>query len=268
VLLVNQALARCFFPDRSPVKTMVSLNGDPWEIVGVVGDVRQGALDEEAEPQWFIDFRQLPANVPCMPIEGGVSFAVRVDRERVDGERVDGERVDGQTVDGAPLAAVTSIRALVRQLEPHAALDNVFAMEHLVAGSLARPRFYAILLALFAAIAAGLAAVGIYGVVAYSVSRRTHEIGIRMALGARRSQVLAPVLRQSGVLILAGIVMGIAGAFLLTRYLTTMLFGMTPLDAPTFIGVAVAFAALAMVASFIPARRATNIDPLVALRNE
>src|SRR5262249_35834108 len=112
VVLVNQALARRFFPDRSPVNTMVSLNGEPWEIAGVVGDVRQGALDEEAEPQWFVDFRQLPANVPFMPTEGGVFFAVRTD--------------------GEPLAAAASIRSLTAQLEPHAALDNVFAMEQLV----------------------------------------------------------------------------------------------------------------------------------------
>jgi putative ABC transport system permease protein len=251
VLLVNQALARRFFPDRSPVKTMVSLNGEPWEIVGVVGDVRQGSLDEEAEPQWFIDFRQLPANVPFMPVEGGVFFAVRMER-----------------TDSNPLAAVTSIRALAGQLEPHAALDNVFAMDHLVASSLARPRFYAILLGLFASVAAGLAAVGIYGVLAYSVSQRTREIGIRMALGAPRRQVLALVLGQSAVLILAGIFIGIGGALFLTRYLTTMLFGLTPLDAPTFVGVAVAFGAVATIASYVPARRATNVDPLVALRNE
>jgi putative ABC transport system permease protein len=248
VLLVNQALARRFFPGKSPVNTMVSLNGEPWQIVGVVGDVRQGSLDEEAEPQWFIDFRQLPANVPFIPIEGGVFFAVRTDNE--------------------PLAAVTSIRAVAGQLEPHAALDNVFAMEHLVASSLARPRFHAILLGLFASVAAGLAAVGIYGVLAYSVSQRTREIGIRMALGAPRRQVLALVLGQSAVLILAGIFTGLAGALFLTRYLTTMLFGLTPLDPATFVGVALAFAALATVASYVPARRATNVDPLVALRNE
>jgi putative ABC transport system permease protein len=248
VLLVNQALARRFFPGRSPVNAMVSLNGEPWEIAGVVGDVRQGSMDEEAEPQWFIDFRQLPANVPFMPIEGGVFFAVRTD--------------------GDPLAAVASIRALAAQLEPHAALDSVFAMDQLVVSSMARPRFHAVLLGLFASLAAGLAAVGIYGVLAYSVSRRTREIGIRMALGAPRRQVLTLVLRQSAGLILAGISMGIAGALFLTRYLTTMLFGLTPLDPPTFVGVALGFAALATIASYIPARRATNVDPLIALRNE
>ena len=250
VLLVNQALARRFFPDKSPVKTMVSLSGEPWEIVGVVGDVRQGSLDEEAEPQWFIDFRQLPANVPMIPIEGGVFFAVRTDG------------------DSDPLAVVASIRALAAQFEPHAALDNVYAMEKLVASSLARPRFYAVLLGLFASVAAGLAAVGIYGVLAYSVSQRTREIGIRMALGAPRRQVLALVLGQSAMLILVGILAGIGGAIFLTRYLTTMLFGLTPLDPPTFAGVAIAFAALATLASYVPARRATNVDPLVALRNE
>jgi predicted permease len=253
VLLVNEAFAKRFFPGRSAVRTLASLNGEPWEIIGVVGDVRQGTLDTEAEPQWFIDFRQLPSKAPFFPNDGGVFFAVRT---------------DGDGDDGDPLAAVTAIRGVVRQLEPRAALDNVYEMEHLVSSSLARPRFYAVLLGIFASVAAALAAIGIYGVLAYSVTQRTREIGIRMALGAPRSQVLALVLRQSAVLILSGIVIGIAGALALTRYLTSMLFGLTPLDPPTFVGVSLAFAAIATIASYVPARRAATVDPVVALRSE
>ena len=127
---------------------------------------------------------------------------------------------------------------------------------------------YAVLLGIFAGVAMTLAAAGIYGVVAYSVTLRTREIGIRMALGARRSQVLVLVLRQSLALIAIGLVLGVGGAAAATRYLAGLLFGLTPLDPATFAGVATAFAAVAMLASYIPARRATLADPLEALRCE
>ena len=139
-------------------------------------------------------------------------------------------------------------------------------MEQLVASSLTRQRFYAILLGIFAAIAAVLGAVGIYGVLAYVAGQRTQEIGIRMALGAERGAVLGLILRRGIVLMTIGITLGLAGAAGLNRYLSGMLFDLTPLDPATYAAVAVLFAAVALAASYLPARRATQVDPVVALR--
>jgi putative ABC transport system permease protein len=248
VVLVNQALARRFFGNKSPIGTFVTLGSAPWEIIGVVGDVRQGGLDTEAGPQWFIDFRQLTDHVPVGRHAGGVFFAVR-------------------TTDD-PTAMVSSVRAIARQIESQAALDNVYALDAMVSAALARPRFYAILMGLFASSAAALAAIGIFGVLAYAVAQRTREIGIRMALGAPRRRVLWLVLGQGAALTLTGIVIGIGGAVVLTRYLRTMLFGLTPLDPLTFVGVSLVFAGIAALACYVPARRALAVDPLIALREE
>ena len=141
-------------------------------------------------------------------------------------------------------------------------------MEQLVASSLTRQRFYAILLGTFAAIAAVLGAIGIYGVLAYAVGQRTQEIGIRMALGAERGAVLRLVLRRGVILAAIGIGLGLAGAAGLTRYLSGMLYDLTPLDPATYVAVAGLFATVALVASYLPARRAAKVDPLVAIRCE
>jgi putative ABC transport system permease protein len=135
-----------------------------------------------------------------------------------------------------------------------------------VSNSIARPRLYAVLMGVFASVAVILAGVGIYGVVSWSVTQRTREIGIRVALGARRADVMRLILTQSGTLVGLGITAGLGGAALLSRYLRGMLFGLTPLDLPTFAGVALALAAMAMLASWAPARRATRVDPLIAIR--
>jgi putative ABC transport system permease protein len=248
VVLINRALADRFFRDRSPVGSVVSFGSEPWEIVGVVDNVRQGTLDTEPKAQWYVDFRQLPANAPVVPVSGGVFFAMRTN--------------------GDPLPLVSTIRGVIQQLDSRAALDSVYTMEQLVSSSLARPRFYATLLGIFAAVAGGLAVVGIYGVLAYTVTQRTREIGIRMALGARPGQVLSLVLRQGALLILIGSILGLAGALTVTRYLATMLFGLTPLDPLTFAGMALLLALVASVASYVPARRAAKVDPLIALRHD
>jgi putative ABC transport system permease protein len=141
-------------------------------------------------------------------------------------------------------------------------------MEQLVASSLTRQRFYAVVLGIFAAIAAALGAIGTYGVLAYAVGRRTNEIGVRMALGAQRGDVLRMVLRRGVILAVIGIGFGIAGAAALARSLTAMLYGLTPLDPATYVAVTVLFVAVALLAAYLPARRAANVDPLVAIRCE
>jgi ABC-type antimicrobial peptide transport system permease subunit len=141
-------------------------------------------------------------------------------------------------------------------------------MTDVIASTVSRPRMYAVLVGLFAAIAVTLAVIGIYGMLAYSVAQRTREIGVRMALGARAGSVIALVLGQAAVLTITGIAAGLLGAVVLTRYLRGMLFGLTPLDPATFATVSVAFLLVAMLASYLPARRAARVDPMIALRWE
>jgi putative ABC transport system permease protein len=156
----------------------------------------------------------------------------------------------------------------VRQLDPNATLDHVATMEAIVSNSIVRPRMNAVLVAIFSAGAVALASIGLYGVMSYSVAQRRREIGIRMALGARRGQVMGMVLRRSTVLAAIGIVIGLAGAAGVTRFLHGLLFGVTPLDPMTFAATAALFACIALVAAYAPAQRATTVDPLEALRCE
>jgi putative ABC transport system permease protein len=243
VLLINRTLARSGYLGKDPVGTMVYAAGNaPWQVIGIVDDVRQYGLDQEPDPQIFIDVRQLPSGNPH------VYYALRTS--------------------GDPAARLDLIRGMVRQIDPSATLDSIATTDQLVAHSMSRPRLYAVLLGIFAGVAVTLAAIGIYGVLAYAVAQRTREIGIRMALGAERKNVLRMVFGQSAVLTVAGVALGVAGAAAATRYLDSMLFGLTPLDPATFIGVPVALAAIAALASYVPARRATKVDPLVALRCE
>jgi putative ABC transport system permease protein len=160
------------------------------------------------------------------------------------------------------------VRQTVRKTDVNAGIDSIQPLEELVASSVARRRFYAVMLSLFAIVAALLAAVGIYGVLAYAVVQRTQEIGVRMALGAQRAQVLTLVLWRGIVLAAIGIGVGLAGAAAGTRFLQGLLFGVTPLDKSTFALTAIGFVMLAALASYIPARRATRVDPMIALRNE
>jgi predicted permease len=243
VLLINRTLARTGFLGPHPIGTQVYAAGQaPWEIIGIVEDVRQYGIDQAPDPQIFIDVHQLPSGNP------NPYFAVRVD--------------------GNPAALAPTIRAMVTGLSPHAIVDNIATMEQLVSNSLSRPRLYAVLLGLFACAAAALAVIGIYGVMAYSVAQRTREIGVRVALGAGRSEVMQLVLGQSLLVTTAGIALGIAGAVAVNRYLDRMLFGLSPLDPATFVGVSVVFAGVAAVASYVPAHRATKVEPMVALRHE
>jgi len=255
VALINDALARTAFAGENPIG-QIMLFGQPGhrmplEIVGVVGNVRQFGLDRPPEPQYFMDIRQVPTDTafrppPLFPV--GAYYTIRT---------------------AADTAAILgSVRAIARQLDPHATLTDVATMEQIVSNSITRPRMYAVLVGVFAAVALALAVIGLYGVMAYAVAQRTREIGVRVALGAERRDVMRLVLHRSLRLTAAGIAFGVAGAAGLTRYLESMLFGLRPLDPATFAGVAAIFAVVAMLASYVPARRAASVDPLVALREE
>jgi len=250
VMLINETLARSGFLGDYPLGRQVyAIGRAPWEIIGIVEDVHQFDLDREPDPQIFIDYRQQPVSDRPPPL--GVPppapyFAVR-------------------TMD-ASLDVAAKLRSIVRDLEPRATVDNVATMEQLLANSLSRPRLYAMLLAVFAGVAVSLTAIGIYGVMAYAVAQRTREIGIRVALGAPRRSVMRLVLGQSLAVSAIGIAIGVMVGAGLTRYLDGMLFGLTRLDPSTFIGVTIAFGAIALLASYVPARRAAHVDPIVALR--
>jgi putative ABC transport system permease protein len=248
VLLVNRALAHRYFGQASPIGQSVRLIGDtPWQIVGVVDDMRQGMLTQAPAPMLFVDPRQVIVRGEGMAL-GFLCFAVR-------------------TTDD-PTNIVTDLRTLTRELGPAATLDSVATMDQLMTGSVRRPRFYAVLLGIFAGTAGVLAAVGIYGLLTFSVTQRTREMGVRIALGAQPREVVRLIMRHGVLLTIIGIAGGIAGAVSLARFLRGMLFGLTPLDPSTYVVVALFFTAVAMAAAYLPARRATKIDPVIALRYE
>ncbi|MBO0720870.1 MAG: ABC transporter permease, partial [Blastocatellia bacterium] len=248
VLVISESLARRAFPGRSPIGETGYLRRDPtpWLIIGVVQDVRQFAFDKPADPQVFVDFRQWPGVNPISDTPN--YFAVRTKDD--------------------PLSIVPAVRNAVHAIDPHVGLDNIATMQQIVANSMSRPRLYAVLLGIFAAVSVTLAGIGIYGLVAYSVVRRTREIGIRIALGSSASQARNLVLRQSLRLVAVGIIIGCAGAAALTRFLQGLLFGVEPFDTVTLLSVVVLFLFVAIVASYVPARRAASVDPMIALRCE
>jgi predicted permease len=249
VMLINEALARRDFADREPIGETVFINyfQEPWQIVGVVADVRQFGLSVEPTPQFFVDMRQW-TDVDLLVFPAGAYYAIRTARDLE--------------------SIVPAVRAIVQQIDPQASLFYVAPMDQVVASTISRPRLYATLLGIFSIVGLGLAVIGIYGVMSYSVAQRTREIGIRVALGAKRPQVIALVLGQSALLTAIGIVLGLSGAAMLSRYLEGLLFGVTPLDPVTFAAAAVLFTLVALVAAYGPTRRATGVDPLVALRAE
>jgi putative ABC transport system permease protein len=246
-VVLNQALAKRFWTG-SPIGRRVNPGfSDPkvwFTIVGVVEDTRNAGMDKPAGPELYLQVRQVANQF----LGSNVSFVVRSSNESV------------------PLES--SIRNAVRELDPTLPVYNLWSMNELVSRSMVQPRFLALLLATFSAIALFLAAIGIYGVMAYSVAQRTQEIGVRMALGARPLHVLRLVLGQSLGMLLIGTVIGLAGAFALTRLMQTLLFEIRATDPLTYVSVIGLLAVVALLACYIPARRATKVDPLVALRYE
>jgi putative ABC transport system permease protein len=245
VVVINRALARRLFPNESAVGKRLQLvnpeQSDDWrEIVGVVGDVRYAGLDDPSDASIYTPFSQTPGLWNYLMIRTTVP----------------------------PQNVIQAVRQSVVSISPNLEPANFQTMDQLVSQSVAQPRFYALLLAAFALLALILAIVGIYGVVSYSVTQRTHEIGIRMALGAARSDVIRLVLGQGVTLALAGTVLGVLSAYAVTRLMSNLLFGVSTADPMTFVITAAAMMILAPAACLLPARRATRVDPIIALRYE
>ncbi|HSB12438.1 MAG TPA: ABC transporter permease [Blastocatellia bacterium] len=242
VAIINENLARIYFPDEEPIGKRITFDdGESWmSIIGVIGDVKQLGLDSAAQPEVYWPYAQTGAT--------SMSLVVRT-----------------ATGPAGPLQAVkTEIQAVDKDLP----VSEVKTMEELLAESVAGRRFNMLLLTVFAGVALVLAAVGIYGVISYSVTQRTHEIGIRMALGARGSDVLKLVGGSGLLLALAGVAIGVVASLLLTRLMSTLLFEVTPTDPGTFAVVAALLIGVALAACLVPARRAVKVDPMVALRYE
>ena len=243
VCLISSEFARQFFPGEDPVGKRLIFGFKepvPREIVGVVGDVRRDGLGVVSRPEMYVPFAQDPWWAAYVAV-----------------------RAKG---DAAPFAS--AIRNHVRALDPTLPIEDIQPMTRTVSESVAQPRLRATLLGLFAAAALLLAVLGIYGVLSYSVGRRTREVGIRIALGAQRGDVLGMVLREGLVLSAAGLALGLAGAFVLTRFLSSLLFEVSRLDPWTYAAVAAALLAAGLLACWVPARRATRVNPILALRQE
>jgi putative ABC transport system permease protein len=243
--IVNEAFARRFFPGEEVLGKRVKLGPNPdqlpWiTIVGVVGNVRHLAIETEPRPEIYRHYMTFPLSSPVMVVRSS----------------------------GDPKRLIAAIRAQVQSIDPELSIANIHAMDELVARSVAGRRFSMTLLAIFACVAILLAAVGLYGVMSYSVAQRTHEIGVRMALGASHRDVVALVVKQAAWLAAAGIAAGLVAAIALTRLMGNLLYEISATDPATFAAVSLMIGAVTLLASYIPARRATRVDPMVALRHE
>lgn len=253
VVIISQSTAEKYFAGRDPIggrlKWGVPQNNSPWlTVVGVVGDVKQGPLDDKTIPHTYSPYAQRTDDEMKAGSAQDLNMAVRTA--------------------GNPLAAVASMRQAVWSLDPQVPVTEMRTMDQVISESTAPRRFNMLLVGLFAVAALLLAAIGLYGVMSYSVSQRTHEIGVRMTLGARRSDVLRMVLGSGITLVLIGVGIGIVGALAASRLLTSFLFEVRPSDPLTFAGVALLLAIIAVVANMAPALRATKVDPMIALRSE
>jgi len=256
-VLVNQTLARKYWPNQNPIGKMILLSPpenlippelipkgyqvQTFTVVGVVGDAHYGGLGQAPEPVVYGSILQHDAST-------NPSFTVRTDRD--------------------PVSLVSSIRGILAQIDKDLPLADVASMEEMMSESVAQPRLETVLFAIFGGLAMLLAAVGIYGVMSYSVSQRTAEIGVRLALGADRGNVLALICKQGLRLAAIGLSGGVLLALGVTRLMATLLFGVSPTDPLTFVTIVILLALVALLACYVPARRATKVDPMVALRYE
>jgi putative ABC transport system permease protein len=248
VVMVNQAFVKKYFPDENPlgkrIDPTIQADNDPLpmrEIIGVVADVRSKELSRAPEPEVYLHIAQMPAT-------NNFTLLLRTSYD--------------------PQSLVNQVRQRLAGIDRNIALGQEKLFDEYLTDSVAAPRFNSLLLALFAAVALLLTAIGLYGVVAYSVTQRTQEIGIRLALGAQARQVLQLVIGQGLRLALFGLALGVAASLVLTRWLSSLLFNVSPTDALTFALVSVLLLVVALLACWIPARRATRVDPMMALRCE
>lgn len=245
-MVINELMARTMFPARSPVgrRVLVDMVGSsqpvPFEVVGVVGNARIDAIGQDAPMTMYFAYYQFPTPT--------LRFAIRTDQD--------------------PESIAQTVRKLVSARDRDIPVENLISMERLIGDSLVPQRVTTFTLTLFSAMALLLACIGLYGALAYYVGQRTHEIGVRMSLGADTRAVMHHVLRRSGMMVLPGLVLGLAGAFVGARLIGQLLYDVTPTDPVTYAGVSVCLAAAAVVASALPAWRAARIDPARALRNE
>jgi putative ABC transport system permease protein len=245
-VIINKTMALTFWPHQNPIGRRIRPGGSKdWStIVGVVDDVKNAGLDRPAGTELYLPYRQ--------PAGAGSSDMYVVMRTHA----------------GDPRSLASVVRQQLSEIDPSLPLADVRLMEDVITRAQARPRFLTLLLSLFSVVALAIATVGIYGVVSYSVARRTKEFGLRMVLGAQGGDVLGLVMKQGAVMVAIGIVAGLATAFALTRLMTSLLFGVTATDLPTFAGVTVLLFAVALAACYLPARRATRVDPIQTLRYE
>jgi predicted permease len=246
VLVVNEAFARRFFPNESAVGKRLGFDdqGGPWiEVVGVVGDTRHFGLDQPVEPAMYMPYGQKRW--------GWMSWITLMVRTR-----------------GEPLDVVPAVQQTLWSLDDRLPIRELATVADLYKESSARRRFAAALVVGFAGVAVFLGLFGVYGVVSYTVAQREREFGVRMALGAEGRRILRSVLRQGLAIAAMGVVIGLVGAVLLTRVMESLLFGVAPTDPLTFLATALLLTGVALLACYIPARRAARVDPIEALRHE
>lgn len=244
VMLINRALVKRYFPNEDPIGQRLELDSTlVFTIVGVVGDTRGASLGQDPMPEFYIPYQQFENSLPAE-----MTFAVRTEVP--------------------PASVVPAIREAIRMVDPAQPIFRVETMDEVVSRSLSSSRLYMWLLGTFAVIALALATAGIYGVASYLVTQRTREMGIRLALGAPPSALKVMVVRQEAVVAIIGTIVGLVGAFAVTRLLASFLYGVSATDPLTYLCVALALIVIAMLASYVPARRATRVDPTTALRAE
>ncbi len=247
VAIVSSGMAKRFWPGKSPLgkRFKPGFPHDAWcTIVGVVGDVRTGGLKEESSLALYLPYEQAPSPF----LMSNLTFVVRTATD--------------------PVSAIPAARRSIQAVDPELPVFDIATMEQLVYRSVAEPRFNAFLLGIFATLALALASVGIYGVMSFAVTQRTHEIGVRIALGAEQQDVVRLIVGRGMLLTVTGVGIGVVGALGLTRFLAGFLFGVRPDDTVTFVLVSALLTGVALLACYIPARRATRVDPIVALRYE
>ena len=241
VTIINESLARTLFHERDPLGQHISFNTPrkSWmEVVGVVSDTRNGTMEDEPGSELFMPYLQQPSFFMTYVVRTGLN----------------------------PDSFAGVLRKAVQDVDQNQPVFGVRTMDEVITNQLASRKFSMLLLGLFALLALVLVAVGIFAVISYSVAQRTHEIGIRVALGAKRGDISRMVVAQGVKLTVIGVAVGIAGALALTRMLSSLLYGVKPTDPVTFIGVTLILTAAALLASYIPARRATKVNPIIALR--